>query len=154
MRWDEHVSAGPAVFYFEDDERPPLRGDILAVNRFRLNDLTPERLRLPDVSTVEGYIAGLQMHYPQMPNDAEVDVVTSLNADEMRATRCYRRHSVRVLLKPEQPVAPSHYRSPRHTLGNKAVTGSPKQPSRSAFRYRYASTRSGCGTSSTSGARH
>lgn len=75
VRWDEPVSAGPAIFYFEDDERPPLIGEIVAVNRFRLSDLTPERLRLPDGGTVEGYLAGLRMHYPTMPNDAEVDVV-------------------------------------------------------------------------------
>lgn len=75
VRWDERVSTGPAIFYFEDDERPPLRGEVVAVNRFRLGDLTPERLRLPKGGTVEDYLAGLRLHYPEMPPDAEVDVV-------------------------------------------------------------------------------
>ncbi|MDT5014714.1 MAG: hypothetical protein QOD39_874 [Mycobacterium sp.] len=75
VRWDENVAVGPAIFYFEDDERLPLRGQILAVNRYKLDDLTPERLRLSTGSTVEGYIDGLRQHYPHMPTDASVDVV-------------------------------------------------------------------------------
>ena len=75
VRWDERVSAGPAILYFEDDERPPLRGQILAVNHYQLDDLTPERLRLSSGGTVEGYIDGLRQHYPLMPTDAAVDVV-------------------------------------------------------------------------------
>ncbi|WP_265523570.1 ASCH domain-containing protein [Oerskovia flava] len=75
VRWDESVPAGPAIFYFEDDERPPLRGEILAVRRYSLDDLTPEALRLSDGETVEGYLDGLRRHYPTMPADAEVDVV-------------------------------------------------------------------------------
>lgn len=67
VRWDEPVSAGPAIFYFEDDERPPLRGEILVVNRFRLNDLTPERVRLPD----GGNSRGLPCRTPgALPGDA------------------------------------------------------------------------------------
>jgi len=75
VRWDENVSVGPAIFYFEDDERSPLRGQILAVNRYKLGDLTPERLRLSSEGTVEGYIDGLRQHYPDMPTGASVDVV-------------------------------------------------------------------------------
>lgn len=75
VRWDESVRVGPAIFYFEDDERPPLAGEILSVNRYRLSDLTPESLRLPDGATVGKYLAGLRRHYPDMPDDAEVDVV-------------------------------------------------------------------------------
>ena len=54
VRWDENVGVGPAIFYFEDDERSPLRGQILAVNRYKLGDLTPERLRLSSEGTVQG----------------------------------------------------------------------------------------------------
>ena len=76
VRWDDRVAVGPAIFYFEDDaECPPLRGEILEVERYRIYDLTPERLRLSDGGTVEGYLEGLRRHYPLMPADALVDVV-------------------------------------------------------------------------------
>ncbi|MFT4163769.1 MAG: hypothetical protein QM650_00830 [Microlunatus sp.] len=47
------------IFYFEDDDRPPLRGEILAVNSYGLEELTPQRLRLSDGDNVDGYIGGL-----------------------------------------------------------------------------------------------
>ncbi|WP_457962508.1 hypothetical protein M1E17_13225 [Arthrobacter sp. D1-29] len=76
VRWDERIAVGPAIFYFEDDVTcPPLRGEILEIQRYRINDLTPERLRLSDGGTVEGYLEGLRRHYPAMPVDAFVDVV-------------------------------------------------------------------------------
>jgi cytidine deaminase len=76
VRWDERIAVGPAIFYFEDDaECPPLRGEILDVQRYRINDLTAERLRLSNGGTVEGYLEGLRRHYPLMPVDAFVDVV-------------------------------------------------------------------------------
>ena len=75
VRWDENVGVGPAIFCFEDDERSPLRGQILAVNRYKLGDLTPECLRLSSEGTVQGYIDDLRQHYPDMPTDASVDVV-------------------------------------------------------------------------------
>jgi cytidine deaminase len=58
VRWDERIEVGPAIFYFEDDaECPPLRGKILEIQRYRINDLTPERLRLSNGGgTVEGYL--------------------------------------------------------------------------------------------------
>lgn len=75
VRWDEPVPTGSAIFYFEDDDRPSLRGEVLAVNNYRLDELTPETLRLGEGDTVEGYIRGLREHYPAMPDDARVDVV-------------------------------------------------------------------------------
>ncbi|MBT2534139.1 ASCH domain-containing protein [Arthrobacter sp. ISL-48] len=76
VRWDEQIAVGPAIFYFEDDaECPPLRGEILEVQRYRLSDLTPERLRLLNGEATEGYLEGLQRHYPAMPPDAFVDIV-------------------------------------------------------------------------------
>ncbi len=75
-RWDEQVSVGPALFYFEDDDlHAPLRGLILQINRYRLNDLTIERLRLREGQSVDTYIEELRKHYPLMPADAEFDVV-------------------------------------------------------------------------------
>ena len=75
VRWDESVPLGPAIFYFEDGERAPLRGEILAVNRYNLKDLTPELLRLSEGGSVEEYVDDLRKHYPGMPDEAEVDVV-------------------------------------------------------------------------------
>ncbi|MGO2748228.1 hypothetical protein [Microbacterium sp.] len=75
VRWDELLPTGPVILYFEDDGRPPLRGEVLAVNNYHLDELTPETLRLDDGGTVEGYIHGLRQHYPAMPDDARVDVV-------------------------------------------------------------------------------
>ena len=75
VRWDELLPTGPVILYFEDDHRPSLRGEVLAVNNYRLDELTPETLRLEDGGTVEGYIHSLRQHYPAMPDDARVDVV-------------------------------------------------------------------------------
>ena len=76
VRWGERVAVGQAIFYFEDDEEhASLNGEIRAVNRFRLDELTAERLRLPDGGSTEGYLDALRQHYPQMPHDAAVDVV-------------------------------------------------------------------------------
>lgn len=75
VRWGETLAVGPVVLYFEEDDGPPLQGEIVAVNRFRLSELTADRLRLPDGGTVEGYVEGLRGHYPELPADAEVDVV-------------------------------------------------------------------------------
>lgn len=75
VRWDEQISPGPVIFYFEDDEaHAPLLGQILEVQRYRLGDLTAERLRLAEGESVEGYVEGLRRHYPLMPADAFVDV--------------------------------------------------------------------------------
>ncbi|WP_157071421.1 ASCH domain-containing protein [Curtobacterium ammoniigenes] len=75
VRWDEDVRIGPAILYFEDDARPALTGEVLAVNRYRLVELTPKSLRLEVGGSVEGYIRGLREHNPEMPDDASVDVV-------------------------------------------------------------------------------
>lgn len=75
VRWGERVSAGPAILYFEDDDRPPMRGEILAVNRYSPTELTPERLRLSTSDSVEDFLAGLRQHYPSVPVGADVDVV-------------------------------------------------------------------------------
>lgn len=75
VRWGEDPSVGPVVLYFEDDDREALAGSVTAVNRFMLSELTPERLRIPASDSVEDYVDGLRVHYPDMPDDAEVSVV-------------------------------------------------------------------------------
>lgn len=75
VRWNEDPSPGPAVFYFEDDERDPLGGVIVEVQRYRTQDLTAERLRLPADASVDEFLQALRVHYPSMPSEAEVAVV-------------------------------------------------------------------------------
>ena len=75
VRWDESAKIGPAILYFEDSAQPPLSGEVLAVHRYQLSDLTPERLRLGADGSVQAYVEGLRRHYPQMPDEAQVDVV-------------------------------------------------------------------------------
>ncbi|MPY09141.1 hypothetical protein FNH21_00035 [Arthrobacter sp. KR32] len=76
VRWDEDITVGPAILYFEDDaELSPLHGEILEAQRYHVDDLSPERLRLSEGGTVAAYMEGLRQHYPLMPADAFVDVV-------------------------------------------------------------------------------
>lgn len=75
VRWNESVSEGPVILYFEDDERGPLDGDVLRVSRHRLEDLPLDRLESDGPTGSEEYVAGLRRHYPEMPDDAEVTVV-------------------------------------------------------------------------------
>jgi cytidine deaminase len=75
VRWDEEVPTGPVVLYFEGDDRPSLRGEVLAANRYRYEELTPERLRLPAGRTVEGDVEALRLYYPDMPAEPELTVV-------------------------------------------------------------------------------
>ncbi|GGA70132.1 hypothetical protein GCM10011490_20960 [Pseudoclavibacter endophyticus] len=75
VRWDESWNAGPVIIYFENDEGAPLPGEITAVKRYRLSELTQERLRIRPDQSVEDYVLGLRRHYPLMPDDAVVDVV-------------------------------------------------------------------------------
>lgn len=75
VRWNERVPSGRAVLYFEDDDRPPLQGEVIAVRSYRVDELTQARLRLSDGESVEGHIRGIRAHYPSLPPDARVDVV-------------------------------------------------------------------------------
>ncbi len=76
VRWEETATVGAAIFYFEDAERPPAHGTIQQIDRYAIHDLTPERLRLPEGADVAEYVTGLRQHYPDMPAEAEVDVLT------------------------------------------------------------------------------
>ncbi|MDN5586828.1 MAG: hypothetical protein L0G69_09740 [Brevibacterium sp.] len=46
------------------------------MNTHRLSELTPQILQLQAGSSIEGYVTNLRDHYPTMPEDADVDVVT------------------------------------------------------------------------------
>lgn len=75
VRWRERVEEGPVILYFEDDERGPLNGEIVRTSEVALRDLRPEDLRVDHADAVEQYVAGLRVHYPDMPEDAVVTVV-------------------------------------------------------------------------------
>ncbi|MDN5658905.1 ASCH domain-containing protein [Brevibacterium sandarakinum] len=76
VRWKESHSPGPALAYFEHTDHGPLPVDITWVETFRIDELTPQILQLKQDSSVDGYVSNLRNHYPTMPEDAEVDVVT------------------------------------------------------------------------------
>lgn len=67
VRYDDPIAPGPAIFFFEDDDdHRTLNGTVTGVERHRLDDGT-------DVDQLK---ESLQRHYPGLPDDAEVDVVT------------------------------------------------------------------------------
>ncbi|WP_367575206.1 ASCH domain-containing protein [Streptomyces griseoaurantiacus] len=77
IRYDDPIALGPAIFLFEDEEtHRTLNGTVIGVERDRLDRLTAEQARLDGFMSVEELNKGLQGHYPGLPADAEVDVVT------------------------------------------------------------------------------
>lgn len=76
VRYDDPIALGQALFVFEDDEaHRTLTGTITSVERYPLNALTADQAKLPNDAGITGLKNGLQQHYPDMPQDAEVDVV-------------------------------------------------------------------------------
>lgn len=77
VRYDDPIAPGPAIFYFEDDDaHRTLSGTITSVERHRLDKLTTEQAHLDADTSIEQLTAGLQTHYPDMPSDADIDLVT------------------------------------------------------------------------------
>ena len=76
VRWRNPTPPGPALAYFEHTEHGPLPVDITSVDTCRLSELTPQLLHLREGSSVDSYVANLRKHYPTMPQDATVDIVT------------------------------------------------------------------------------
>lgn len=77
IRWRDPITVGPALFVFEDHpDNPVLEADVLSVDRHRLDRLTPRQARLPHGTDMAAYASGLRSHYPDIPPDAEVDVVS------------------------------------------------------------------------------
>jgi cytidine deaminase len=76
VRWNEAVTVGPAIFVFEDHpESAALDGRVVSVTRHPLASLTPQQARLADSTDMAEYRDGLRRHYPDLPSDADVDVV-------------------------------------------------------------------------------
>lgn len=77
VRWDDPIAVGPATFIFEDHpDNPTLDGEVLTIERFPLEGLTVEQLKRLPGSDVLALKTALRDHYPKMPDDASVDVVT------------------------------------------------------------------------------
>jgi cytidine deaminase len=83
IRYDDPVAVGPALFVFEDDEdHRTLGGTVTAVEHYRLDQITPEQARLAPEASLAGLRQGLQRHYPDMPAEAQVAVVTFVLATD------------------------------------------------------------------------
>ncbi|MFJ5229049.1 ASCH domain-containing protein [Kitasatospora sp. NPDC088391] len=77
VRHDDPIAVGPALFLFEDDEaHRTLDGTVTGVERHRLDRLTAAQARLDPGASVDRFREGLRSHYPGLPADADVDVVT------------------------------------------------------------------------------
>jgi cytidine deaminase len=77
VRYDDPIAPGPAIFLFEDDEaHRTLNGIVTGVERHRLDHLTAAQARLDDSTSIDQLKEGLRGHYPGLPSDAEVEVVT------------------------------------------------------------------------------
>lgn len=76
VRWNESHSTGPALAYFEHTDQDTLPVDITSVESYRLSELTPQILHLKKDPSIEGYLSNLCNHYPAMPEDADIEVVT------------------------------------------------------------------------------
>jgi cytidine deaminase len=77
VRYDDPISLGPALFVFEDDEKNrTVTGTVTSIERHPLDTMTAEQAKLPNDADITTFKSGLQKHYPDMPHDADVDVVT------------------------------------------------------------------------------
>ena len=75
------AAAGPLVTIAAAGDQgrgliPPWKGTVTGVERHRLDQLTPAQARLDDGTSIDQLKDGLQGHYPGLPSEAEVDVVT------------------------------------------------------------------------------
>jgi hypothetical protein len=77
VRWSESVQVGAATFVFDDyPTAEPVAGTITAVHQYRLDTLTAEQAHQPPGTDMQ--LFGQQLrenYYPEMPDDAVVEVV-------------------------------------------------------------------------------
>ncbi|WP_020392772.1 ASCH domain-containing protein [Kribbella catacumbae] len=79
--WDDPITIGLAIFVFEDHpESARIDGEVLTIDRHRLDGLTAEQAKMPAGADVAALISGLKTHYPDMPHNAMVDVITFTTA--------------------------------------------------------------------------
>jgi cytidine deaminase len=76
IRYDDPIQLGPALFVFEDDAgHRTLDGLVTDVASHRLGLMTADDARLGPGMRIEDLRRGLQSHYPDLPEDAVVEVV-------------------------------------------------------------------------------
>lgn len=75
VRWNEFHSPGPAAAYFEETTGGAVPVTITSVDTRSWSSLDPQALDVGSQSLVDRIIGNLHLHYPEMPEDAEVDVV-------------------------------------------------------------------------------
>lgn len=77
IRYDDPVAIGPATLYFEGDEaHRTLPGMITDLRPLALGELTDEQAVREGAASADSLRAGLRGHYPDLPDDAVVTVVT------------------------------------------------------------------------------
>lgn len=77
IRCDDPIALGPALFYFEDDDlHGPLSGTVTGIEHHRLDTLTAAQAGLAEGTTVEELKTGLLQHYPDLPADGAIDIVS------------------------------------------------------------------------------
>jgi cytidine deaminase len=77
IRYDDPIAVGSALLVFEDDkDHRTLDGEVTGVKRYLLDRMTPEQAGLRPGTTIGELRASLQDHYPDLPGNAEVDIVT------------------------------------------------------------------------------
>ena len=77
LRWDDPVEPGPAWLLFEDDDQyRRLPGVVEQVTPVRLEQLTRQDLDRENATDLDSLRAGLRGHYPDLPEDAVLDLVT------------------------------------------------------------------------------
>lgn len=77
IRYQDPVSPGPALLVFEDEDGyRSINGVVDRVEARRLDHLTMDDARRENTDSPERLREGLRQHYPNIPDDASVDVVT------------------------------------------------------------------------------
>lgn len=76
VRWGESVRVGAATFVFDDHPTAqPIAGQVVAVRRYRLDELTAEQAHEPPGTDMTLFAAQLrENYYTDMPSGAVVDV--------------------------------------------------------------------------------
>ena len=86
VRWGESVRVGASTFVFDEHPTaPPLAGHVTAVRRCRLDELSAEQARQPAGTDMALFAEQLRENwYPEMPDDAVVEVAELTVATPMR----------------------------------------------------------------------
>ncbi|MDO1489259.1 ASCH domain-containing protein [Rhodococcus erythropolis] len=83
VRWREDIHEGPAIFIFDNHPtaRPPA-GQVTAVETYDLAHLSPLAARQPPGTDMTNFARQLRVnYYPEMPEDAVVQVVVIATGD-------------------------------------------------------------------------